>query len=280
MKFTKMHGIGNDFIVVDCMHQPEDMDLGKMAELVCNRHFGIGADGLMLILPSSVADFKMNLYNSDGSFAEMCGNGIRCFAKYVYDHGMTNMPNISVETPAGIKYIEMMVKDGKMLFATVDMGIPTLLSNGANLLLDGKAPERSLITEPIVASGREMTMAFLDTGVPHSVIFTELTGFPFYILGPELEKHPRFPAKANIDFTEIVSRNNINVRVWERGAGETMACGTGACAAATAAYYLGFTDATVDVKLPGGTLNITIEEDGHLKMRGPATESFTGEIVF
>jgi len=276
MEFTKMHGIGNDFVVVNCMTEKIDFDLSKLAELVCNRRFGIGADGLMLVLPSAVADFKMNLYNSDGSFAEMCGNGIRCFSKYVYDKGLTNMPNISVETPAGIKNINLTIKDGKVSFATVDMGIAKLLSGGANIELTGGGYSRSELTEILEIDGHELSILFLDTGVPHTVIFTEIANVPFYKLGPIIESHPRFPAKTNVDFTEVVDESHVVVRVWERGAGETMACGTGACAAAISSYLMGFTGSHVDVKLPGGSLMIDIAEDGHILMCGPATEVYTG----
>ena len=282
MRFTKMHGLGNDFICVNCFEEEITIDPGRIAELVCHRHFGIGADGLLLIRGSDVADFRMDLYNADASRAEMCGNGIRCLAKYVYDHGMTNMQSITVETLAGIKKLELTVKDDKCRLVSVDMGQATLNSNGVSRMLNGDdygSLSAGEVLETVNVSSRDVRFVVLDTGVPHAVLFVNKADeAPVLTSGPVIECHNRFPARTNVDFAEVVDRTHIRLRVWERGCGETMACGTGATAAVTAAVLLGLCDRSVDVRLPGGTLNITVEENGHLTMLGPVTEVYTGEF--
>lgn len=282
MRFTKMHGLGNDFIIINCFEEEVTVDPGRIAELICSRHYGIGADGLLLVRGSDVADFRMDLYNADASRAEMCGNGIRCLAKYVYDHGLTNMQHITVETLAGIKKVDLSVKDDRCRLVTTDMGQATLNSNGVSRLLSGEdygSLTGNEVLETVNVSGKEVRFVILDTGVPHAVLFVNSAeDAPVQTSGPVIECHPRFPARTNADFAEVVDRAHIRLRVWERGCGETMACGTGATAAVTAAALLGLCDSSVDVRLPGGTLSITVDENGHLLMCGPATEVFTGEF--
>lgn len=283
MKFTKMHGIGNDYVYVNCLEEDLPMEAGRLAELVSDRHFGIGSDGLILIEPSEVADFRMDMYNSDGSRGMMCGNGIRCVAKYVYDHGLTNMTTLRVETQAGIKTLELNVKDGKVRLVTVDMGIPVLLSHGGNRVL--MSEERQSLTEeqlwePLEVLGESWRMIHISMGNPHAVFFVgDAEGLDIGKYGPLIENHPRFVDRTNVEFIQMVDRTNMRMRVWERGAGETMACGTGACAAAVAAVLAGYAEPQMNVRLLGGTLQIHWDEtDGHVDMCGPATEVFSGEF--
>lgn len=283
MKFTKMHGIGNDYVYVNCFEEELALDPGRLAELVSDRHFGIGSDGLILIKPSEVADFCMDMYNSDGSRGAMCGNGIRCVAKYVYDHGMTNMTTIRIETLSGIKTIDLTVKDGKAKLANVDMGLPVLLSGNLNreLMPDARAavtPEE--FWETIEVKGQILKMIHISMGNPHAVFFVEDTEkIEIEKIGPVIENHPRFSDRTNVEFVHVIDREQVRMRVWERGAGETMACGTGACATAVACVLAGFTEERVDVRLLGGTLNIRWNpENGHVEMTGPATEVFEGEF--
>ena len=284
MKFTKMHGIGNDYVYVNCFEEELALDPGRLAELVSDRHFGIGSDGLILIKPSEVADFCMDMYNSDGSRGSMCGNGIRCVAKYVYDHGMTNMTTIRVETLAGIKTIDLTVKDGKVKLANVDMGLPVLQSKGIDTELTPEAQAEitsEMIWEALDVDGVEMMMIPISMGNPHAIFFIDdVNDLEIEKIGPAIEKNPRFPDRTNVEFVQIVDREHVKMRVWERGSGETMACGTGACAVAVACALAGYTEEQVDVRLLGGTLKITWNDDnGHVEMCGPATEVFTGEFL-
>ncbi|WP_434309911.1 diaminopimelate epimerase [Hominifimenecus sp. rT4P-3] len=283
MKFTKMHGIGNDYVYVNCLEEELPIDAGRLAELVSDRHFGIGSDGLILIEPSEVADFRMDIYNADGSRAMMCGNGIRCVAKYVYDHGMTNMTALKIETLAGVKHIELTVKDGKVRLATVNMGKPVLLSHGMNLEVTPSSKESlslDQIFEPLDVLGETWRVIPISMGNPHAVFFVgDVGGLDIQKYGPLIENHPRFVDRTNVEFVQLVDARTVRMRVWERGSGETMACGTGACATAAACVLAGYTDTRTDVKLLGGTLQIRWdEEDGHIDMCGPATEVFTGEF--
>ena len=282
MRFTKMHGLGNDFVCVNCFEEEITLDPGRIAELVCHRHFGIGADGLLLIRGSDVADFRMDLYNADGSRAEMCGNGIRCLAKYVYDHGLTNMQSITVETLAGIKNLNLSVKDDKCRLVSVDLGKAVLNRNGVTRPLNGEDYDSlavSEVLETVNISGKDVRFVVLDNGVPHAVLFVaKADEAPVLTSGPVIECHSRFLSRTNVDFAEVADRTHIRLRVWERGCGETMACGTGAAAAVTAAVLLGLCDRSVDVRLPGGTLNITVEENGSITVCGPATEVYSGEF--
>ena len=283
MKFTKMHGIGNDYVYVNCFEEELAMDPGRLAELVSDRHCGIGSDGLILIKPSAVADFCMDMYNSDGSRGAMCGNGIRCVAKYVYDHGMTNMTTIRIETLSGIKTIDLTVKDGKVRLANVDMGMPVLLSQGVNRELTLEVRKEiadSEIWEVLDVQDKEMSMIHISMGNPHAVFFVDdVDNIEIEKIGPAIETHPRFPDRTNVEFVQIVDESHVKMRVWERGAGETMACGTGACAVAVACRLAGYSQDKVDVRLLGGTLTIFWNPDnGHVEMCGPATEVFTGEF--
>ena len=283
MKFTKMHGIGNDYVYVNCFEEELAMDPGRLAELVSDRHCGIGSDGLILIKPSAVADLCMDMYNSDGSRGAMCGNGIRCVAKYVYDHGMTNMTTIRIETLSGIKTIDLTVKDGKVRLANVDMGMPVLLSQGVNRELTPEVRKEiadSEIWEVLDVQDKEMSMIHISMGNPHAVFFVDdVDNIEIEKIGPAIETHPRFPDRTNVEFVQIVDESHVKMRVWERGAGETMACGTGACAVAVACRLAGYSQDKVDVRLLGGTLTIFWNPDnGHVEMCGPATEVFTGEF--
>ena len=283
MKFTKMHGIGNDYVYVNCLEEELPMEPSRLAELVSDRHFGIGSDGLILIKPSETADFAMDIYNADGSRAMMCGNGIRCVAKYVYDHGLTDMNTVRIETLSGIKEIGLTVKNGKVVQATVDMGIPALLTGGEERPLTPEALANlaaSSIWEEITVLGQPMKMIPVSMGNPHAIFFLdEIAGLDINRWGPAVETNPRFPDRTNVEFVQAVDKTQVRMRVWERGSGETMACGTGACAVAVASMLAGRTGSTVNVKLQGGTLDIRYRDDnGHVEMSGPATEVFTGNF--
>lgn len=283
MKFTKMHGIGNDYVYVNCLEEDLPLDPSRLSELVSDRHFGIGSDGLILIKPSEVADFCMDIYNADGSRAMMCGNGIRCVAKYVYDHGMTNMTTVRIETLSGIKEIDLTVKNGKVSRANVDMGLPVLLSQKQDIALEPAVAENlteSQIWEDIEVNGTTMKMIHISMGNPHAVFFVDdVDHLKIEEIGPVIECHPRFENRTNVEFVQIVDRQLVKMRVWERGSNETMACGTGACGTAVACALAGYTGRKVDVKLLGGTLNINWKQDnGHVEMCGPATQVFEGEF--
>lgn len=264
MRFTKMQGIGNDYVYVNCFEETVD-DPSKVAKFVSNRHFGIGSDGLILICPSEKADCRMRMFNEDGSEGSMCGNGIRCVGKYVYDHGIVNKTKISVETLGGIKYLDMKLENGKVKTVKVDMGVPKLTS---------ELPEKILIR------GKELEFTGIDVGNPHAVYFTEdVDGLDLEKIGPDFENHERFPNRVNSEFIRVIDRTHIQMRVWERGSGETWACGTGATASAVASMMLGLTEDTIEVQLIGGNLEITWDrESGHVFMTGPAVEVFSGEI--
>ncbi len=282
MKFTKMHGLGNDYVYVDCF-QEEVKEPSRVAELVSSRHFGVGSDGLILIRPSDKADFRMEMYNADGSRGAMCGNGIRCVAKYVYDHGLTSQKEITVETDAGIKTLKLTVQDGKAALVTVDMGIPVLTSHRLQVPLDaaGRAGlTKEQIWENITVDGRQYQMIAISMGNPHAAVFVDDTDrFPVEEIGPLFEHHSRFPDRTNTEFIQAVSPAFLKMRVWERGSGETMACGTGATASVAAAVLAGLAQPRAQVKLLGGVLDFSWEMDsGHMMMTGPAAEVFHGEI--
>lgn len=264
MKFTKMQGIGNDYVYVNCFEEQVE-DPGRVSELVSNRHFGIGSDGLILICPSDKADCRMRMFNEDGSEGAMCGNGIRCVGKYVYDHGIVDKTRISVETLGGIKYLELFVEDGKAASVKVDMGVPELTS---------------LLPEDITVDGRAYQFTGISVGNPHAVYFMDgIDGLDLEKIGPAFENHERFPDRVNSEFIEVLDRSHLRMRVWERGSGETQACGTGATASAVAAMMLGLAEDTVEVQLRGGSLEIHWDrEGGHVYMTGPAVEVFRGEI--
>ena len=275
IKFTKMHGLGNDYVYIDAINQKIQNEL-KLAQFVSNRHFGIGSDGLILICESKVADFKMRLFNSDGSEAEMCGNGIRCVGKFVYDKGLTNKTTVKIETLAGIKTLILNTKDGKVETARVDMGEPILEAEKIPVISTEK-PVKNLELE---AENKKFKFTCVSMGNPHAITIVENTKvFDVEKYGKVLEIDKAFPKKANIEFAQIIDRQNINMRVWERGAGETLACGTGACATAVACNLNGLTDRKVNIELLGGTLNIEWNEtDNHVYMTGPAVTVFDGEL--
>lgn len=272
MRFTKMHGLGNDFIVIEAVEK-EYFPTPNDARRLCNRRTGIGADGLLLALPSQKADLRMRLLNSDGSTAEMCGNGIRCFAKFAYERGLAGSNPMRIETPAGIKLAELTVKGGRVTAIRVDMGEP--LFDKKDIPMKGEGICR---LETIEALGRSFTISAVNTGVPHIAVFGEVTEEDILKYGPALERHPLFPAKVNVNFVNVEPDGSISVRTWERGCGRTLACGTGSCAAAVCASMAGFTGRSVKVQLALGELLIEWAENGHIYMTGPAEEIFEGNI--
>ena len=282
MKFTKMHGCGNDYVYVNLFEEKLD-DPARVSIYVSDRHFGIGSDGLITIGPSDKADFRMRIYNADGSEAEMCGNGIRCVAKYVYDHKLTDKTEISVETGAGIKYLTLYVEENKVSQVRVDMGEPILTPGDIPVVkADGSAygDDYRVIDEPISAGNREWHMTCVSMGNPHAIIrLHNLEDINIKEYGPLIENRSEFPKRTNVEFIEIKDRSRIKMKVWERGAGETLACGTGACASTVASVLNGYTERKVVVELLGGELEVEWnEEDSHVYMTGPATTVFRGRI--
>ena len=275
IKFTKMQGLGNDYVYMDAIHQKIENE-SSLAQFVSNRHFGIGSDGLILICKSDVADFKMRMFNSDGSEAEMCGNGIRCVGKFVYDKGLTDKTTVTVETLAGIKTLELNTKEGKVETVKVDMGEPILNPKEIPVISD-EEPVKNLMLE---AEGRKFKFTCVSMGNPHAITEVEDTEkFDVEKYGKVLEIDKAFPNKTNVEFIQIVDKNHVKMRVWERGAGETLACGTGACATAVACYLNGKTDKNVEVELLGGKLYIEWnEENNHIYMTGPAVTVFEGML--
>lgn len=277
INFTKMTGLGNDYIYVDCTNGTKIKNIPELAKRLSDRHFGIGADGLILIdkPDDSNSDFKMRTFNSDGSEAEMCGNGIRCVAKFIHDKNLSNSDKISIETLGGIKKVKLIENDGRCDEVIVDMGEP--------IFQDKNIPYN--IYEPfnkdldINVEGEKMRFTVVSMGNPHAVTFVEnLDDLQIEMCGPLIENNPIFPNRTNVEFVEIIDKNNINVRVWERGVGETFACGTGACAAVVATGLNGYTDGTVTVSLPGGKLKIEWGKDNHIYMQGPAKTVYEGKI--
>lgn len=267
MDFTKMQGIGNDYVYVDCFKE-QVKEPGAVARFISDRRFGIGSDGLILICPSRIADCRMEMYNTDGSQGKMCGNGIRCVGKYVYDHGLvpSDRRSLTVETLAGVKELRLEVEEGKAVRLTVDMGKPSLTSE---------------ISESVTIEGKEWNFTGIDVGNPHAVYFVEDTdSLDLEKMGPHFEYHERFmPDRVNSEFIRVIDRNHIQMRVWERGSGETWACGTGATASAMASILSGYTEDEMTVSLRGGDLKIRLDrESGHLFMTGPAAEVFHGSI--
>ena len=269
MKFTKMHGCGNDYVYVNCFKE-EVADPSALAIKVSDRHFGIGSDGLILILPSEVADFRMGMYNADGSEGKMCGNGVRCIAKYVYDYGLTDKTQISIETKGGIKYLDLHVENGKVATVKVDMGEPNLLSKEIPVVWD----KEKMIGENVTVAGKEYEMTCVSMGNPHAIVWVDDTkSLDLEKIGPDFENHKMFPERVNTEFVQVLDRHTVNMRVWERGSGETWACGTGACATAVACILNGKTEDEVLIHLVGGDLKIQ-----YVFMTGPATTVFDGEI--
>lgn len=274
MKFTKMHGIGNDYVYVNAFEE-EISAPERLAVTISDRHFGVGGDGLVLIMPSKIADARMRMFNSDGSEAEMCGNAIRCVGKFLYDHRIVTKETLTIETLAGIKQLNLEIKKGIVNAVKVDMGEPILQSN----LIPVSGESRIIIGEPIAANGHEYRFTAVSMGNPHCVIFVpEITDIMVLTDGPALESHQLFPRKVNVEFAEVISKASVTMRVWERGSGETMACGTGACATVVAAILNKLTDRLVTVKLLGGELLVEWEAaSNHVFMTGPAVTVFEGE---
>ncbi len=277
MEFTKMHGIGNDFIVVNALSDAlEESKLSDIAQKVNHRKYGVGGDGLILVLPSKQADYRMRMFNPDGSEAEMCGNGIRCFAKFVYEHGIHPETQMKVETGAGIKILKLQTRGGKVETVRVDMGVPRLLRSEIPMRGDDND---SVIGEVIKVDGQKCEITAVSMGNPHVVIFEEnVMQVPVSKIGPLIENHRLFPERTNVQFVQVCSNSEIILRTWERGAGETLACGTGACAAAVASVLNNRTGRTVLVHLPGGELRIEWLGDQRVMMTGPAEEVFHGEF--
>lgn len=277
IKFTKMQGCGNDYVYVNCMDKLID-NPGRVSQYISDRHFGIGSDGLILICPSDVADFGMAMYNADGSEGKMCGNGVRCIAKYVYEYGLTDKEQITLETKSGIKYIDMDIEDGKVRMVKVDMGAPVL--KPAEIPVKADSSMDSFINQPLNVNGRTFMVTCVSMGNPHAVVFIDDTkNLDIRKYGPEFETHPAFPEQVNTEFVQVISRSEINMRVWERGSGETLACGTGTCASVVACVLNGKTDEKVTVHLLGGDLLIEYNKDnGTVWMTGPAEIVFDGEI--
>ncbi len=277
MKFTKMHGCGNDYVYVNGFEE-NIADEAKAAIIVSDRHFGIGADGLIIIKPSDIADFEMVMYNADGSRGAMCGNGVRCVAKYVYDHKLTDKTSISVASMGSIKYIDVDVENGKVVSAKVDMGSPVLEARKIPVLSENE----KAVNEKITVDGKDYLMTCVSMGNPHAVVFTDVpvSEFPLEKIGPKFENNPVFPDRVNTEFVNITDRKNLNMRVWERGSGETLACGTGTCATVVAAILNGYADNDVTVHLIGGDLKISWSgnEADSVFMTGPAETVFSGEI--
>ena len=276
MKFTKMHGIGNDYVYVNCFEESVK-NPAEVSKFVSDRHFGIGSDGLILISPSAIADFRMNIYNADGSQAEMCGNGIRCVAKYVYDYGLTDKTEISVETLAGIKYLRLQVENGKVASVEVNMGAPILEPKEIPVAVE----ESPVVNVPVEVKGKIYHMTCVSMGNPHAIIFmNNVKDLDIAAIGPYFENHTVFPKRTNTEFVEVLDRNTVNMRVWERGSDETLACGTGACATTVACILNDKTENEVTLHLLGGDLKIRWDREANqVYMTGPATVVFDGEIT-
>lgn len=311
LNFTKMHGLGNDYIYVNCMKECP-ADPSSLSKWLSDRHFGIGSDGLVLIMPSEAADFGMRIFNADGSEAEMCGNAARCIGKYVYDNGLTNKRTVTLETQAGIKTLVLTDENGRVELVRVDMGEPVLkpdkipvicpkstaypkdttflqdaaFPKGAALPQDSvfpngaECPEELFLSQPVMVGDRTFHVTCVSMGNPHAVSYVEdVDGFPLEVYGPLMETHELFPRRINSEFVQVLDRQTLKMKVWERGAGETLACGTGACAVAVASVLNGLCDRKVVVKLSGGDLTIEWDkEDNHVFMTGPAVKVFEGKV--
>lgn len=273
-KFTKMHGLGNDYVYMDAIHQKIDNE-SELARFVSDRHLGIGSDGLILICKSDIADFKMKMFNQDGSEAEMCGNGIRCVGKFVYDKGLTDKTTLKIETLAGIKTLKLNIKEGKVDTVVVDMGEPILTPEKIPVLSN----EKIVKNLKIKSYDKEFKFTCVSMGNPHAITVVEnVEKFDVEKYGKNIEINKIFPNKTNVEFVEIVDKEHIKMRVWERGTGETLACGTGACATAVSCNLNGLTNKHTFIELLGGTLEIEWKEDNHIYMTGPAVTVFEGEI--
>lgn len=276
MKFTKMQGIGNDYVYVNCFEETV-ADPERVSEIISDRHFGIGADGLVLIMPSDKADFRMRMFNADGSEGNMCGNATRCIGKFVYDNHLTNKTSITLETRSGIKKLTLYPENGKVKTVLVDMGKAVLKPADIPMNVSGD----TFINKPITVDGKEVFITAVSMGNPHAVTYVDdIDSLELEKIGPSFENHSLFPERVNTEFIKILDESTMQMRVWERGSGETWACGTGACAATAASVLNGYFphDKEITVKLRGGDLFITYKSDGTVLMRGPAETVFTGEI--
>lgn len=280
MRFTKMHGAGNDYVYVDCFRQSMPPDPAALARRLADRHFGVGGDGLILICPSDRADARMRMFNADGSEAEMCGNGIRCVAKYVHDHGICRKPVLEIETGAGVKRLELELSGGRVGRVRVDMGQPILHPADVPTTLppSPNAPGGAAVDAELVVGDRALRATCVSMGNPHCVLFVERPSDDWVLgLGPIIERDRHFPRRVNVEFVQCVSPREVHARVWERGSGETLACGTGACAIGVAGALAGRTERRLTVHLPGGTLEVDWADDNHVYLTGPAVEVFSGE---
>ncbi len=275
MRFTKMHGAGNDYIYVDCFRHPLPPDPAGLSRAISDRHFGVGSDGLILICPSDKADARMRMFNADGSEAEMCGNGIRCVAKYIYDHGLVRKPTLSIETGRGVLTLDLEVAGGMVHQVRVDMGEPILEAERIPTTLSGSPPTNA----PFQLEDRSFAVTCVSMGNPHCVIYVDdITDALVLGIGPRIEKHPAFPRRTNVEFVRVNRPDDVTMRVWERGSGETLACGTGTCAVAVAGVLTGRTGRRITVHLRGGDLRLHwSESDNHVYMTGPAVEVFSGD---
>jgi diaminopimelate epimerase len=275
MRFTKMHGCGNDYVYVDCFHEKMPRDPAMLSRAMSDRHFGIGADGLILICPSDKADARMRMFNADGSEAEMCGNGIRCVAKYVYDHGIVRNTRLSIETGRGTLTLDLETQAGKVKRVRVNMGQPILQASDIPTTLPGNPP----VNVPLKVDDTTLQLTCVSMGNPHTVAFVdEITDHLVHRIGPKVEKHSAFPRRTNVEFIKVNNPSDAQMRVWERGSGETLACGTGACASAVAGVLTGKLDRKVTMHLLGGDLELHwSESDNHVYMTGPAVEVFSGD---
>jgi len=273
MKFTKMHGLGNDYVVVDCLHT-EISDPATVSRAVSQRRTGVGADGLILILPSASQEFRMRIFNADGSEAETCGNGVRCVAKYLYESGLTKSKEFVIETLAGPTRLWLTVESGIVTLVKCDMGVPKFSRSDIPMVGD----EGEVIEESLKVGDSEYRVTCLSVGNPHAVVFVDdVRAVPIDAIGPQMENHPAFPNRINVEFVELVDRENVRMRVWERGSGETLACGSGCCATAVASARTGRTERTILVHLELGSLKIEWADDEHIYMEGPATSVFEGK---
>ena len=276
LKFTKMHGTGNDYIYVDLFHQTLDRP-SELSVKISDRHFGIGSDGLICIAPSEIADCRMIMFNADGSEGAMCGNGIRCVAKYAYEHGLATKDQMSIETKSGVKHLKLTVEDGIVTYVEVNMGQAILKPCEIPVRAEGD----DFIARTLQVDGKSYTATCVSMGNPHCVVFMDhIDELDLTKIGPSFEHHPWFPDQINTEFVEVIDRKTIKIRVWERGSGETVSCGTGTCAATVASVLNGYCDrgAEIEVRVRGGALYDTYLENGEVLMKGPATEVFQGEI--
>jgi diaminopimelate epimerase len=275
MRFSKLHGCGNDYIYVDCFRNPMPPDPAGLSRAISDRHFGVGSDGLILICPSDKADARMRMFNADGSEAEMCGNGVRCVAKYVYDHGLVRKPTLTVETGRGVLTLELEISGGAVRQVRVDMGEPILEAARIPTRLPGDPP----VNVPLAVPGGTFHATCVSMGNPHGVMYVdEITDDLVLGIGPRIEHHEAFPRRTNVEFVRVNRPDDVTVRVWERGSGETLACGTGACAVAVAGLLTGRTGRRLTAHLRGGDLQLFWSEtDNHVYLTGPAVEVFSGE---